>query len=107
MSVKRKNIELDPEAFATAAVAQPDPVRVATGTAMPRLTATPVAPTIVHQPPASTSRQPSRAGKVQVQVWVPEDTRRRLKVLAATTGGTVEQLLVEVIDNLLKRHQAI
>lgn len=106
MSVKRKNIELDPEAFATAAIAQPDPVRVATSISA-------LAPPPARLAPKERAArrvaftQASRTGKVQVQAWVSEDTRRRLKVVAATTGGTVEQLLTGAIDDLLKRHLAI
>ncbi|TAN40132.1 MAG: hypothetical protein EPN22_17590 [Nitrospirae bacterium] len=96
-TAKRKPISLDPAAFADAAIPQPDPVHVATE---PRRF-----PAVDGSSrPTKGSKQGSRVGKVQVQCWVTEDTRRRLKVLAANTGRTVELLLTGAIDDLLARH---
>ncbi len=92
MSAKRKPMPaLDAAAFADAAVPQPDPVHVATrGEGKGRRT------------PAK-SPQASRAGKVQVQVWVAEETRRRLKLLAVSSDRTVEELLAGAINDLIRK----
>lgn len=82
---KRK--PLDASAFAAVAVPIPDPVAVA----------------VAKRPTAPTpeARQPSRAGKVQVQAWVPAEMRRQLKVLAATTDTTIEELITRGIQLVL------
>jgi len=136
MSIKRKPLALDPAAFASVAVPQPDPVAVATES----MTAT--TSEIVHSMLATDSRveeqrtpkvtrprdsaarigtrprarenktretteapsprqQASRVGKVQVQAWVTEETRRRLKILAVSTDRTIDEILTEAIDALL------
>jgi hypothetical protein len=89
MTARRK--PLDPSVFANAAVAQPDPVQAATA----------------NQRRTVASGQTSRAGKVQVQGYFPEDTRRRLKILAAQQGRTLEDLLGEAIADLMAKHRAI
>jgi hypothetical protein len=90
MTARRK--PLDPSVFANAAVAQLDPVQAATTN---------------QQRTRVASGQTSRAGKVQVQGYFPEDTRRRLKVLAAQQGRTLEDLLGEAIADLMAKHRAI
>jgi hypothetical protein len=96
--MKRKPMPaLDPSAFEVAAVPQPDPVDVATrskhsGVVRRASTAK-----------ATSSQQASRMGKVQVQVWVTEDVRRRLKTLALNSDASVEQLLSGAIDQLLRK----
>lgn len=86
---------LDAAAFADAAVPQLDPVHVATRGG--------VAPSKRGGSSTMKAQQASRAGKVQVQVWVTEETRRRLKLLAVSSDRTVEQLLAGAIADLLKK----
>ena len=45
----------------------------------------------------------SRAGRVQIQGYSPEETRRRMKMLAAQEGRTLEDLLGEAIADLLEK----
>jgi ribosomal protein L1 len=42
--------------------------------------------------------QPSRIGKKSVTVYLPEDTWRDLKVLAATTDTTMDALMRRGVD---------
>ena len=56
---------------------------------------------------ARIGQQRSRVGKVQVQGYFPPETRQRLKILAASSGRTVEELLSEAIDDLLAKHGVI
>jgi hypothetical protein len=95
MSAKRR--PLDASMFATAAVGQPDPVAVAIAPRAepPRLESLGVpAPKAKH----------SRAGKVQVQGYFSQATRRQLKMLAAQQGRTVEDVLGEAIADVLAKH---
>lgn len=50
--------------------------------------------------------QGSRAGKVQIQGYFPVATRKRLKLLAVTSGRTMEELLAEAIDDLFAKYEA-
>ena len=50
--------------------------------------------------------QGSRAGKVQIQGYFPPSTRKRLKLLAVTSGRTMEELLAEALDDLFAKHHA-
>ena len=50
--------------------------------------------------------QGSRAGKVQIQGYFPPSTRKRLKLLAVTSGRTMEELLAEALDDLCAKHRA-
>lgn len=84
---------LDPAAFAAVAVSNPDPVALAVA----KRPAPPVAP--IETGP----RQASRAGKVQVQAWVPSDMRRQLKILAASTDTTIEDLITRGIQLVLAK----
>jgi ribosomal protein L1 len=45
--------------------------------------------------------QPSRIGKKSVSVYLPEDTWRDLKVLAATTDTTIDALMRRGVDLVL------
>jgi len=87
---KRK--PLNTAAFASAAVPQADPVHVATS---PRT-----------QPAPVKAGKTSRADKVQIQGYFPEETRRHLKMLAAQQGRTVEELLGEALTDLFRKHAA-
>jgi hypothetical protein len=88
---KRK--PLDTAALAAASVAQPDPVQLAT--------ATPVnAPTKIEH------WRPSRVGKVAIQGYFPEETRRELKMLAVRQDRTVEDLLGEAVADVLRKYAA-
>ncbi len=88
---KRK--PLDTAALAAAAVTQPDPVQLAT--------ATPVA-----APPKTEHWRPSREGKVAIQGYFPEETRREIKMLAVRQDRTVEDLLGEAVADLLRKYAA-
>jgi hypothetical protein len=88
---KRK--PLDTAALAAAAVAQPDPVQLAT--------ALPVAPSAK----AGHSRV-SRVGRVAIQGYFAEETRRELKMLAVRQDRTVEELLGEAVADLLRKYAA-
>jgi hypothetical protein len=93
---------LDMSAFAAAAVPQPDPVQVATAhpISRPAPTAQPVAaPSTRPSPP--TSKAPSRAGKVQLNVWVWPETRQRLLHRKADTGESIEDMVSAAIDTML------
>jgi len=87
----KKRKSLDMAALTSAALPQPDPVRLA------------VAPRAGKEEHAK-SGQVSRANKVQIQGYFPDSTRRELKALAATQGRTVEDLLTEAIADLLVKH---
>lgn len=90
---------LDPAAFAAAAVRQPDPVRVAT--------TRPPASGRGRPPPPRASptagKPPSREGKVQLNVWVTPETRRKLLHRKADTGESIEEMVSAAIDALLTR----
>jgi hypothetical protein len=86
-SQKRK--PLDTAALAAASVQQPDPVELAT--AKP-----------VVEPPKRAGGP--RAGRVQIQGYFPEDTRRELKLLAVQKDRTVEDLLGEAILDVLAKY---
>jgi hypothetical protein len=87
---KRK--PLNTAALAAASVEQPDAVHMAT--AAKRLTA------------KSAGGRGSRTDKVQIQGYFPEETRRRLKMLAVQRDRTLEDLLGEAIADLFTKHSA-
>jgi len=93
---KRKPIDIS--ALAAAARPQGDLVAKAT---MPEPEKPPEAPSTAPKAAA-----PSRASRVQIQGYFPAETRRRLKVLAAQEGRTIEELLGEAINDLLAKRQA-
>ena len=41
---------------------------------------------------------------MQIQGYFPAPTRRRLKMLAVTSGRTMEELLGEALDDLFAKH---
>jgi hypothetical protein len=92
---KRKPIDIS--AFAAAARPQGDPVAKATTPEPERLLE---APSTTSKAAAS-----SRASRVQIQGYFPAETRRRLKVLAAQEGRTIEELLGEAINELLEKRR--
>lgn len=49
--------------------------------------------------------QPSRIGKKSVTVYLPEDTWRDLKVLAATTDTTIDALMRRGVDLVFAEHK--
>lgn len=94
MTAKRKPLPaLDASAFANAAVPVADPVHTATTTKVTQ----PAKRTEPDEPKATT-----REGKVQIQAWVTKDERRDLKILSAKTGKSVDQLLREAVQRILK-----
>lgn len=48
---------------------------------------------------------PSRAGKVPVNIWTSKAKRQALKVYAVTHETTLEELMNEGLDDLLKKHR--
>lgn len=88
-SQKRK--PLDTAALAAASVAQPDPVKLATTT-----------PTGV--PTKTEQGKPSRVGRVAIQGYFSEATRRELKMLAVRQDRTVEDLLGEAVADVLRKY---
>ena len=48
---------------------------------------------------------PSRAGKVPVNIWTSKEKRQALKVYAVTHETTLEELMNEGLDDLLKKHR--
>lgn len=49
--------------------------------------------------------QPSRVGKKGVTVYLPEDKWRALRVLAATEDTTIDALIREGIDHVLRERE--
>ncbi len=47
-----------------------------------------------------------RAGKKSVSVYLPVDTWRELKILAATTDSTIDALMRRGVDLVLAEHKA-
>jgi hypothetical protein len=102
MSDKKKQKampSLDASAFAAAAVPQPDPVQMAT--------TTPQAVRAPDRAPSKaapvTGKPPSRAGKVQLNVWVSPATRQKLLHRKADTGQSIEEMVSTAIDMMLTR----
>lgn len=88
-----KRPTLNAAALQRAAVPPADPVQ----------TAIAAKPAEAQPKAKAAAAQPSRAQRVQIQGYFPEETRRRLKTLAAREGRTVEALLSEAIDDLLQK----
>jgi predicted transcriptional regulator len=42
-------------------------------------------------------------GKVAITVWTDDDRRRRLRVLAAETGRSIQEIVEEALDRELAR----
>jgi hypothetical protein len=67
-------------------------------------------PTAVEEPaPRQTGTQgkpqPSRVGKKVVTVYLPENVWRELKVLAAKTDSTIDQLMRRGLDHVFAEHK--
>lgn len=100
MTAKRKPMNV--AAFEQAASMPADPVAVVTASRGVTSAQMPESPQ--RAPREEGTRQASRRGKVQVVTWVPEETRRRLKLLAIGQGRTVEEVLATAIDDILASH---
>ena len=61
-----------------------------------------IAPKLTHDQP---SRQRSRQGKKVVTYYLDPEAFMQLKVLAAKTGATVQELNLEALNLLFERHQ--
>ncbi len=102
---------LDSSAFQAAAVAIPEPVRAVLSTpASPAVSPVETRPgrgwgrEKAHgKPNGSSATQPSRAGKVQLSVWVGVEKRRDLKRRALDLGRPVDEIVNELIDGFLRR----
>jgi hypothetical protein len=92
---KRK--PLDTAAFASAAIARPDPVEAA-------LAPAPMPGPVSAPKHATEPAQSSRAGRVQIQGYFPKETRRKLKTLAAAQEKTVEDLLGEALELVFNKY---
>lgn len=94
--------DLNPEAFMGKAVPQPDPVTLATAAKVS-------APTVAPAPKGKGKRAkadatpPSRVGKVQIVAWATEETRAKLKAMAALKRRSVDEILNAAIAEILKR----
>jgi hypothetical protein len=106
--------DLDPAVFNGKTVPQPDPVAIATAPRVtspaPAVATVEVPPPLAHTPkrrakekvtPAS-NVPPSRVGKVPVTFWTLEKNRARLKASAALKGRSLDDLLNEKVEELLK-----
>lgn len=52
------------------------------------------------------ARQASRIGRVPVQAWIPEETRKRLRMTALRMDKNVDELLHEMILDFLGSHRS-
>ena len=102
MSKKPGLPAMDASAFARAAVPVPDPVQAVTKRKEPEQP-------VVREEPKSKSRAvasaapPSRAGKVQLGVWVTEQMRKDLKREALDSGRAVDVIVNELITDFLRK----
>jgi hypothetical protein len=97
VSVKRRPIDLDAEAFRQVAEPHADPVARIRSHVSPL----PLAPAVHSGRVRRPHGQASRVGKVQISVWVTELQRRELKVMAVRNETTIERLLSDAIDALI------
>jgi hypothetical protein len=98
---------LDRAAFTAAAVAIPDPVQAAIASP-PSPAAPPKSRHLEKKTRGTTNNgsgatQPSRAGKVQLSVWVLTEKRQELKKRALDLGRPVDDIVNELIDRFLRR----
>jgi hypothetical protein len=95
---------LDTAAFNAAAVAIPDPVQAAVSSPAPSA-APPLPPRGrgYDKSNGTSATQPSRAGKVQLSVWVRTEKRQQLKRRALDLGRPVDDIVNELIDDFLRR----
>ena len=89
---------LDTAAFNAAAVAIPDPVQAAASAALPL----PPRGRGYDKSNGTSATQPSRAGKVQLSVWVRTEKRQELKRRALDLGRPVDDIVNELIDEFLR-----
>lgn len=91
MSAKRKPLSLSPEKFTTQVISDPVArvVRVQAGEAFPGASID------------GGSVQRSRAGRVQVVAWVTPEQRTELKVIAARSQRTIDEMIVSMIANII------
>jgi hypothetical protein len=98
---------IDVSAFASAAMAQPDPVAtVVAASAVPAAEPAVEPPTAVRERPKAkvmALKPAGRAGKVGLQMWVEPEKRKKLKRYAVDAGRTVDALLAEALDDLLRK----
>lgn len=73
----------------------------------PKLVANAALPPLLatETPPAQAQRQRSRQGKKVVTYYLDPEPFMQLKVLAAKTGLTVQELNVEGLNLLFEKHQ--
>jgi hypothetical protein len=73
----------------------------------PKLVASAALPPLVptETPPSQAQRQRSRQGKKVVTYYLDPEPFMQLKVLAAKTGLTVQELNVEGLNLLFEKHQ--
>jgi hypothetical protein len=48
---------------------------------------------------------PSREGRVPINTWTTETRRRAVKAYAASNGHTVDELMTEALDDLMKKRR--
>ncbi len=101
-SPKRRPLNI--AAIGAAAIPQPDPVHEANRTKEPTR---PKAVSLVEEDSVvapTYKKPPSREGLVQIQGYYPEETRRRLKMLAAKMGQSQEKLLGVALEYLFEKY---
>lgn len=52
-----------------------------------------------------TAAPPSRVGKVAINVWTSEPKRRALKSFAVAEGLTLDELMTEALDDLMRKRR--
>jgi hypothetical protein len=106
MSKKPGLPKLDATAFEAVAVPVPDPVQAVTRPSPPkRDTPKPVKGKAAKgQPAASSPQPPSRVGKKQLGLWLPEQTRHELKRVALDSGRTVDEIVNGLIADFLRKN---
>ncbi len=73
--------------------------------AAPKVSAAELPETTAKASQVSTQRQRSRQGKKVVTYYLDPEPFMQLKVLAAKTGVTVQELNLEALNLLFERHQ--
>ena len=54
---------------------------------------------------SSSSRQASRSGKVGIQYWTDPETRKALKLYAAKTDRTLDDIMREALEAFMKANK--
>jgi hypothetical protein len=89
-------------------MAKPDPKNLFRGLdakSSPKVAANEQPQTTPEQMPQQAPRQRSRLGKKVVTYYLDPEPFTQLKVLAAKTGATVQELNLEALNLLFERHQ--